>query len=315
MSGSTLRRLIEITNTIQHTLYWTGRYDLAFRAFSGRNAGSLHNKDSMNATFPTSNSELNAVLHEFIKSVQKVLKQNFVSAYLQGSFAVGDWDDDSDVDFTIVITNDISKEELQALQAMHARIYNLESEWAKHLEGSYFPGSILKRGDPAKKEIWYLDNTQDKLVLSNHDNTFVVRWVVREYGITLAGSDPKELIDLVATDDLRQEISFTMQEWADEIFSGQWKMDNKWAQPYAVLSYCRMLHSLDTGSIASKLSGAQWAKDTLGNRWAGLIQRAWDERPNPSLKVRQPVEPSEVKNTKEFIRFALERGQSYGIGK
>jgi hypothetical protein len=74
-----------------------------------------------------------------------------------------------------------------------------------------------------------------------------------------------------------------------------------------------MLHSLDTGRIASKLSGAQWAKHTVDSRWAGLIQRAWHERPNPSLKVRQPVEPGEVKNTIEFIHFALESALSYGI--
>lgn len=269
----------------------------------------------MNTSFPTLNPELNAVLYEFVKSVQEILKDNFVSAYLQGSFAVGDWDNDSDVDFTIVIENDLSDIELQALQTMHARIYNLESEWAKHLEGSYFPKNILKSGDFAKKELWYLDNTFDKLAFSNHDNTLVVRWVVREYGITLAGIPAKELIDFVPANDLRKEILFTMQEWGNEIISGQWKMENKWAQPFVVLMYCRMLHSLNIGRIASKLSGKQWAKNALNNRWTGLIQRAWDERPNPSLKVRQPVEASEVKNTIEFVRFALKVGQSYEFGK
>src|SRR5215216_425495 len=144
----------------------------------------------MTASFPTSSSELNAVLHEFVKSVQEVLKDNFVAAYLQGSFAVGDWDHDSDVDFTVVVKNDISEMDLQVLQVMHARIYTMESEWAKHLEGSYFPKSILRSAGVAKTELWYLDNTHDKLILSNHDNTLVVRWVVREYGIPLAGIAP-----------------------------------------------------------------------------------------------------------------------------
>jgi predicted nucleotidyltransferase len=267
----------------------------------------------MDTSFPTSNSALNAVLHEFVQSVQAILSANFVSACLQGSFAIGDWDNDSDVDFTIVTGQDVSENELSALQAMHARIYQLDSEWAKHLEGSYFPMKILKSGDPAKKELWYLDNTHDKLILSNHDNTLVVRWVVREYGIPLAGLAPQELIDPVSADDLRQEISATMQEWAEEIFAGKWGMTNRWAQPYAVLSYCRMLHSLQTGRIASKLSGAQWAKATLDNRWAGLIQRAMAERPNPSLKVRQAADPVEVKNTLEFIHYALALGQQYEI--
>lgn len=269
----------------------------------------------MNPKFPTSDTELNAVLHEFITSAQAILGNNFVSAYLQGSFAVGDWDNDSDVDFTIVIEHEVFNTELLALQAMHARIFNLESEWAKRLEGSYFPKKILKCGDLTKKELLYLDNAHDKLIMSDHDNSLVVRWVVREYGIVLAGLAPKELIDPVPADDLRQEILAIMREWANEIFSTQWKMENKWAQPFAVLSYCRMLHSLHTGRIASKLSGAQWAKGTLDNQWAGLIQRAWDERPNPSRKIQQTAEPSEVSSTLEFIHYALELGQPYEIRK
>ena len=92
-------------------------------------------------------------------------------------------------------------------------------------------------------------------------------------------------------------------------------MNNQWAQPFAVLSYCRMLHTLHTGKIASKLAGAQWAKNAVDNRWAGLIQRAWEERPNPNLKVRQIAEPSEVSSTAEFIHYALELSQSYEISK
>ena len=267
----------------------------------------------MNTKFPTSDPELNTVLHEFVTSVQTILGSNFVSAYLQGSFAIGDWDTDSDVDFLVVVDHDISDMDLSALQAMHARIYNLETEWAKHLEGSYFTKEILKRSDPTKKEIWFLDNTFDKLILSDHDNTLVVRWVVREYGITLAGVDARELIDPVSADDLQQEVLAIMQKWAGEIFAGQWSMDNLWAQPFAVLGYCRMLHTLYTGRIASKLSGVTWAKSKLDSRWVSLIQRAWEERPNPSLKVRQTADPSEVNSTLEFISYALEISRSNEI--
>lgn len=254
---------------------------------------------------PTPNPELNAVLHEFITSAQPALGNNFVSAYLQGSFAIGDWDNDSDVDFTIAVEREVSDMELAALQTMHARIFNLKSEWAKHLEGSYFSKNILKRGDSTKTKLPYLDNTHNQLIMSDHDNTLVVRWVVREYGITLAGIDPKELIDPVPADNLRHEVSTTMREWAEEIFTGKWNMNNRWAQPFAVLSYCRMLHTLETGRIASKLSGAQWAKTALDKHWSILIQRAWEERPNPSLKVRQPADTNDINSTLEFIRYAL----------
>jgi|SRR5690242_1094738 len=259
----------------------------------------------MNTAAPTPDPELNAVLHELVTSAQAILGDRFIAAYLQGSFAVGDWDAHSDVDFLIAIAHDVPEGDLLALQAMHARIYHRDSAWAQHLEGSYFPRELLKRGDAAHTPLLFLNNTSDKLIRSGHDNTLVVRWVVREYGIPLAGPAPSALIDPVSADDLCQEVSATMRTWAREIFATTYRIDNRWAQPYAVLSYCRMLHTLQTGRIGSKPAGAEWARGALESRWAGLIQCAWEDRPHPSVKVRQPADPADVEETLAFIRYAL----------
>ncbi|MGH2621709.1 MAG: hypothetical protein ACRDHG_14240 [Anaerolineales bacterium] len=48
-----------------------------------------------------------------------------------------------------------------------------------------------------------------------------------------------------------------------------------------------------------------WAQDGLDSRWAALIQRACDERPEPSLKVKQKADPDEFKVTLDFIKYAL----------
>ena len=258
----------------------------------------------------TSVPELNAVLHELVSSAQAVLGANFIAAYLQGSFAVGDWDENSDVDFLIAINHDLLDDELPALQAIHARIYALDSAWAQHLEGSYFPQALLRRDDPAKTLLLYLDNGSRELVWSTHDNELVVRWVTRECGITLAGPEPTALIDPVAVDDLRREVRATMHDWAQEILATRYTITNRWAQPFVVLSYCRMLHTLHTGRVESKLAGAEWAKRALNARWTSLIEGAWAERPNPSLKVRQPADAVAVADTLEFIRYALGRGES-----
>jgi len=254
---------------------------------------------------PTADPELNAVLQELVTGIQAALGDNFIAAYLQGSFAAGDWDTHSDVDFLVAIDHDVPEADLPGLQAMHARVYDLPSKWAKHLEGSYFPKATLRRGDPTPKPLLYLDNGSRELVRSTHCNTVVVRWVVRECGITLAGPGPHELIDPVSADDLRQEVLATMQDWARQIFANPEEMNNRWYQPFAVLSYCRMLQTLQTGRIESKPAGAQWAQSALDGRWAGLIQRAWEERPDPSLKVRQKADPDDFARTLEFIRYAI----------
>jgi predicted nucleotidyltransferase len=67
------------------------------------------------------------------------LGADFVGAYLQGSFALGDFDRHSDVDFIVVVEDNLTPTQVGALQVMHDKVYVLDSEWAKHLEGSYFP--------------------------------------------------------------------------------------------------------------------------------------------------------------------------------
>jgi predicted nucleotidyltransferase len=214
--------------------------------------------DPVNLTHLTPDIELNWILRDLVSSIRAILGDNFIGAYLQGSFALGDWDFFSDVDFITAIEHEVSPAELEALQVMHARIYKLESHWAMHLEGSYIPREILRRADPARTPLQYLDNTFSRLVPSDHDNTLVVRWVTREHGITLAGPDPKTLIDPVPHDDLCQEVLAIMRNWAEQIFVDPAQINNRFYQPYAVLSYCRMLYTQHTCTVCSKPAAARW---------------------------------------------------------
>ena len=91
---------------------------------------------------PTPYVELNAVLEDLIANVQNTLGETFVGACLQGSFALGDFDLDSDVDFIVVVGGELSTDQVSMLQAVHRDIYSLGAGWAQHLEGSYFPAPI-----------------------------------------------------------------------------------------------------------------------------------------------------------------------------
>lgn len=66
-----------------------------------------------------------------------------------------------------------------------------------------------------------------------------------------------------------------------------------------------MLHTLHTGRVGSKLAGAQWAQHALDPRWAGLIQRAWAERPHPDEKLQLPASPDDIRSTEDFMGYAL----------
>ena len=262
---------------------------------------------------PTPYPELNEVLRELVASMKAILGHTFVAACLQGSFAVGDFDHDSDVDFVIAITQEVSDDQVQALQTMHERIYNLDCAWAQHLEGSYFPKDVLRNADQRGKPLWYLDHGSRSLIQSTHCNTLVVRAVVREHGVALAGSNPATLVDAIPVDLLRQEIREVMRDWWQSIRADPQQLNNRFYQTYAVLNYCRMLHDLATGTVGSKRAGAEWVKATLDPAWAGLIDRAWDGRPDPARSSRQPADPEDLQLTFAFIEYMLTHITEDGI--
>jgi len=255
---------------------------------------------------PSPYQELNTVLGALADDVQNVLQGSFVGAYLQGSFALGDFDLNSDVDFVVVVTEELSRNRVDALQSMHERIFSLESPWAQHLEGSYFPRTLLR--DPAERgsKLWYLDHGARSLVRSSHCNTLIVRWVLREKGVTLAGPAPHALVEPVSTETLRMEMLGVIKGWGQEIIATPEPYNNRFYQTYIVLSFCRMLHDLSEGRPGSKLAGAEWAKTNLDPVWSDLIDRAWEGRPNPAVSVRQPADRKDFEDTLRFVQYIID---------
>ena len=69
---------------------------------------------------PTPYADLNAVIAELVSGAREILGENFCGAYLQGSFAVGEADEHSDVDFVVVIERELTDAEQRQLQAPQA---------------------------------------------------------------------------------------------------------------------------------------------------------------------------------------------------
>jgi len=223
--------------------------------------------------------DLNQLLVELVAGAREVLGDSFFGAYLQGSFAVGDADAHSDVDFIVVTKDDVTPEQQAELQALHQTLYALPTSWAQHLEGSYIPRKVLRRPDPERRPLLYLDNGATEFALDNHDNTAIVRWLLREHGVVLAGPDPRELVDPITADDLRAEMHWALglwQTWFQTVGS-----INRRALAVAVLSHARILHTLAIGEVSSKRTAGEWALHALDPEWA----------PPDPLGTRRPPRP------------------------
>ncbi|MFK7916040.1 MAG: aminoglycoside adenylyltransferase domain-containing protein [Pseudomonadales bacterium] len=269
----------------------------------------------------TAYSELNTVLGHLVAGAQEVLQRNFVGAYLQGSFAVGDHSAFSDCDFVIVVEADLAADQLAGLQNLHQYIQRLPCDyWHKNLEGSYAPKQILRRwateprdppgeprdahwGDPAMDgaparcyPFWYLNHGSDTLVRSEHDNSQVVRWTLREHGVRLAGPPPEELIDPVSASALRSEVRATM----DLAIDTGLLMSSFALQAFWVGLFCRILHTIETGRITSKKAALQWARAMLDPQWHTLVDQALTLRKGDRAQALALVNPQTQTATRAF---------------
>lgn len=239
--------------------------------------------------------ELAALLARFVDGVRDALGDRCVGVYLQGSFALGEADEWSDVDFVVVTTELVDP---QLVGPLHAELHAEPTPWAQHLEGSYFPAALLRRVDPARTPLPFLDNGASQLVWDPHCNTAVVRTILREHGVVLAGPDPQELVDPVSPYDLRREGRAALGDYV------AWALEpepmSAWKQTYLVNTLCRILRTNECGDVFSKSASCAWAAAALDERWRALIERAVADRPEPWRKVRERADPALERETRAF---------------
>lgn len=248
--------------------------------------------------------DLLAVLTDLIDGARAALVDNFVGAYLQGSFALGAGDADSDVDFLVVTVDAVDEGQLAALAQMHAHFPDSPVGWAQHLEGSYVPSGQL-RGHAGVGDGWlYVDNGSRQIERSGHDDTVLMRWVLRERGIVLAGPYPVALLEPVAPAALRAEAVATASRWQEAIETTDDPLASALAQQQHVLALCRVLYTLEYAEVTPKERAARWALQALDPQWRPLILRAIEDRPHPWERVHQHADMELVQRTLAFGSYA-----------
>jgi Aminoglycoside adenylyltransferase, C-terminal domain/Nucleotidyltransferase domain len=260
-----------------------------------------HEKRSPPTVFP----ELNQLLLELVARVESILGDNFVGAYLTGSFALGAADLHSDCDFLVVLAEGLTGEQERALRELHDEIPTRPGYWAHNLEGSYAPRADLETLAALDEQWLYVDRGWREMQWSTHCNTADARWTLRERGIILAGSHPLQLVAEVPADVLRGAMRPLIENYLPELFT--WiNFDTAWAQRYAVTTLCRMLYTLETGEVASKPAALEWGKEALAPEWQDLIQQALDDRAR-GWDPDDPPQRGSVEATVSFAEWAKER--------
>ena len=254
---------------------------------------------------PTPFPELNELLRELSERAAGILGGNFVGAYLQGSFAVGDADLQSDCDFLIPVHGPITPDQEAGLRALHDEIPTRPGHWTHHLEGSYPNKDELRTLEGLGRPWLSIDHGWRVMQWSTHCNTGVVRWSLRECGVTLTGPDPWDLVDPVGPEVLAARMRELARAFLPDLYAWT-SFENAWTQRYAVATLCRILHTFDEGRVSSKKAAMVWAKDHTEPRWSDLVQQALDDR-RLGWDPRASPRPGSVEQTLAFLEYVQRR--------
>jgi hypothetical protein len=119
------------------------------------------------------------------------------------------------------------------------------------------------------------------------------RYTLREFGVVVSGPDPRSLLDRVLPDELRQASRGIVAEWY-----GRAQEDSSWVEwlrmrsnhTFVVLTLCRLLYTLHTGSVASKPAAARWVEGQLAGRFSDLLGRATTRQQTQQQIIEQVAE-------------------------
>lgn len=262
------------------------------------------------ASSPTSFADVNVILDHFLTHIQALLGSHFIGLYLVGSLALGDFDPgSSDIDFVVVTDTDIGDDLFDTLQDIHAQFAASNSSWADKIEAIYVAYPALRHPVPSASHYPQIEKGTQLFKAPLESGWVFQSITIRDRGVVVAGPDPRTLVDTInpqAMHSAAAEIAGLWFEQADTDPTWRPWLRQRDAQTFVILTLCRLLYSLATGSVASKPRAAEWAQQALGEPWATLIERTLTKQHEVGN-----IAQSEEDETLAFIQFTLEQSKRY----
>ncbi len=211
----------------------------------------------------TPSAELDQLVVELLGHWRRILGGNLAGAYLQGSFALGAGDRQSDCDWLVATHGPLTEPQIAQLRDLHEEIPTRAEHWCHDLEGSYAPIAELASADHLGQK-WLFNNPGDRTLMmwDDHCNRVYTRWILREHGICLSGPAPQSFMPQVPAKLMRCEAAASLPTLLDDLATWLDIDAIAWGQRYAVVTACRILYTLHTAEVASKPGALEWALRT-----------------------------------------------------
>lgn len=245
------------------------------------------------------------IIEKFLLKVKsdlpQILKDNLFGIYIYGSYTYGDFrPKSSDIDCVVVVNKKLKGKELNSLRKWYKNLLDENEQMAKRFETSYAAKGNLISVRMTKTPRFIRGKFTSR---ANSDANSPITWLnIRNSGITVLGPKPKEFVpeisDKMLRHALKNELNYIKQR-PKRFFSKDWD------KVYAVLTFCRILYTLKTRKIKSKMGAMEWALKNLPETYHPIISSAakaffesidWES-------LDQPAPGDSERSKKEIIRF------------
>ncbi len=220
---------------------------------------------------------ISAFLEGFTESMRTALSHQFTGAYLHGSLTTGSFNPrTSDIDVLVTTRrltdgpiNERLHEEYEGMLGRDA------DRWAELLDATFVPVAWLRRSGVPAEDVASLHPGEGFAVEPLGPEFVIQKYMVRRYGVCLAGAPPRRIIAPVSGAELREAQLGTLRaRWAPQLeFPGRLLV--RAYQTYAVVTMCRALYVLARGEVVPKPEAATWVLQSPGFvAWHPLVQSA-----------------------------------------
>nr|QMS47854.1 hypothetical protein WG33_0052 [uncultured bacterium] len=234
---------------------------------------------------------------------------NFVGFYLRGSLALGDFNPvTSDVDVLVVTEQPVTEAQFAALDEFHRRLPARDNPYHRHYEVTYVDRAAIRRFRPEERVHPTIGSDWPFHRSPHRDNFTLERWTVRERGVVVVGPDPKELIDPITPEDIRDAVVSELRARVDGWAGGEpWP---EWLAPrlyqaFEVETICRALYTLNVGQLPTKPQAVAWSLGALVAPWRSLVH--WSQ----VYREDKTIDPGKIAEVASFARWAAD---SHGYG-
>jgi hypothetical protein len=247
---------------------------------------------------PTPYQDVNDGLNLVLSNLQAVLRDHFIGLYLGGSLALGDFNPHrSDIDFVAVTVDELPPQMIVALEEMHTRLWATAATWARKLDGSYVPQQVFRHWTADHAPCPFVEG--DSFTVTRQGSAVIQRHIIYQHGVVVAGPSPHMLLDSVDADELRRALRDMLEKWWRPLLDDPDWVQQCQKQPFAILSMCRTLYTLEHGVVVSKPVAARWCHQAIGKQWGALIDWA--------LAWPHDTEASHLAATLSLIQYTLDR--------